>query len=112
VVHPVLDAGTIAVESVEVVELPRLRLHDVDDDVAVVEHDPPPQIGAFHRLVTFTDRLQTHVELREDRTDVGAVLAGDEDEVVRHLEAFTHIDDQDVLGLLLFGEPGGGGGEC
>ena len=50
------------------------------------------------------------MELVLERAHVGAVLAGEDDEVVGDLELLADLEDLDVLGLLLVRDVGRRGG--
>ena len=96
-----VDFRAVAVEPLQVVEGARLLLEQVDDDVAVVHHDPPAEVRALDGAVGLAQRLELDVQLVVDGPDVVAVLARGQDEVVRDLQLTLDGDHPDVLGLLL-----------
>ena len=81
----------------------------MDDDIAIVEQDPPAQISAFRAGMRLTGGLQLHVQFARERLDVRSADAGDDDEVIGDTEVLRDVKDLDILALDVLRQSGGVG---
>ncbi len=87
----------------QVVLLARIRPHDVDDDVEVIQHLPGRPGAAFHPARA---HLMFLPELVDDFVDDGAQMrlapAGGDDKIVGDGGQLAHVKYDGIFGLFIF----------
>ena len=105
-----IELFALLVQAIEIVKLARVLLHEVHDDIAVVEQDPPAEIAAFRARMCLTGGLQLDVQFARERFDVRTTDAGDHHEVIGDAKMVRDVENCDVLALNCVRQTGGVGG--
>jgi hypothetical protein len=83
----------------------------MDHHVAVVQEDPDGLAVPLPSRTSHAFLLQPLLDVVRNRLELALVEAGDDDEIVGDEGQLVDVEDDDVLGLLVLGDPGAGDGD-
>jgi len=99
---PRFDSGRITPKRFQVVPLPHVRAHYVDDDIEVIQHHPRrvecPVYGLGSQSAVFT---QTVSDLVHNRPQMRLTRPRGNHEVIRDRRKLTHVQDNYVFRLSI-----------
>ena len=97
----------VAPDLLEGVIGPALRREDVDHEVAVVDQDPAAFLRALQPELVLAQLLHLGVDLAGDGVALPPGGGGGDHEEVEQRGRLAQVEEQDVLGPVVVGDPGG-----
>ncbi len=105
--HSELPSLCITPQLLQLVELARGRVEDVNDEVDVIDQDPLSTLQALHMVRSNALFLQLVQDVIGDRLDLNVGGAGGDQEIVRCGGDAPEIEGNDVVSLPLQRQLGG-----